>query len=167
MAPASQPQWAGIEQDKFPHDSVASFEHGPVRTEFVDRPHPLLFGRIVWVVGNLFDLVDPTQGRLYVLAMLLLGHHPQLSVRTQARRRNRSNLSVEDCLRHDRYDLLLQNKRHDGKPGKAAAHRSPKQRSLPEDKGQCAESGTSHQRDWAMRDSNPRHPACKAGALTN
>src|SRR5208337_2210688 len=122
MAPASQPQWAGIEQDKFPHDSVASFEHGPMRTEFVDRPHPLLFGRIVWVVGNLLDLVDPTQGRLYVLAVLLLGRHPQLSVRPQTRWRNRSNLFVEDSLRHHRSDFLLLNRKHGGKSAKVAAH---------------------------------------------
>src|ERR1017187_8107646 len=105
MAPACQPQWARVEQNKFPHDSVASLEHGPMRTEFVDRPHPLLFGRIVWVVGNLLNRVDPTQRRLYVLAMLLLGHHPQLSIRPQTRRWNRSNLSIEgsfcEGFRHD------------------------------------------------------------------
>jgi hypothetical protein len=76
MAPAGQPQWAGIEQDEFPHDSVASFEDGPVWTEFVDGPHPFLIGRIIRVVGNLFDRVNPPQGRLDVLAMFLLGHHP-------------------------------------------------------------------------------------------
>src|SRR5689334_7897325 len=119
MATASQPQWAGIEQDKLPHDSIATFEHGPMRTECVDRPHPLLFGRIVWAVGYPFNLVDPTQGRLYVLAVLLLGQNPQLPVRPKARRRNRSNLSVHDALRHDRYDLHSQDRRDDNKRGTA------------------------------------------------
>src|SRR5271157_2334773 len=127
MAPASQPKWAGIEQDKFPHDSVASFEDGPMGPKFVDRPHPLLLGRVVWVVGNLFNRVDPTQSRLDVLAMLLLGHHPQLSVRPQTRRWNRSNLSIEDTLCHDRDGLLCQNRRHDGEPETAAAHHGIKQ----------------------------------------
>src|SRR5208337_5659734 len=95
---ASQSERAGVKKHNLPHDSVEILEQRPMGTQRIDAAHPLLFGRIVWVVGNLFDLVDPTQGRLYVLAMHLLGHHPQLSVRTQARRRNRSNLSVEDCL---------------------------------------------------------------------
>ena len=67
-------------------------------TRRIDAAHPLFLRRIARIVGDLFDFVNPTQSRLDVLAMLLLGHHPQLSVRTQARRRNRSNLSVEDCF---------------------------------------------------------------------
>jgi hypothetical protein len=73
-----------------------------MRAEFVDDPHPLLIGRIVWVIGNVFDRVNPAMGRLDVLAMFLLGHHPRFSVRPQTRRRNGADLSIHSSSFHGR-----------------------------------------------------------------
>ena len=57
-APTGVTKRARIEQYELPHDSVTSLEDWPVRTELVDRPHPLLIRGIVGAVRNLSDLPE-------------------------------------------------------------------------------------------------------------
>ena len=49
------PVGARIKQYKLTHDSVRSLEDRPMRTEFVDRPHPFLVRRIIRAVRDLGD----------------------------------------------------------------------------------------------------------------
>ena len=46
-------EWARIKQDELPHDSVGSLENGPMRSKFVNRPHPFLVRRVIRAVRNL------------------------------------------------------------------------------------------------------------------
>src|SRR5271157_890110 len=77
---ASQSEWAGVKKHNLPHDSVVVLEQRPMGTQRIDAAHPLFLRRIARIVGDLFDFVNPTQCRLDVLAMLLLGHLPQFPV---------------------------------------------------------------------------------------
>ena len=56
-----------------------------MRTEFIDRSHPFLIWRVIRVVGDFRDFMQPTPRRFEAFAPLLIGFLAELPIRSQAR----------------------------------------------------------------------------------
>ena len=112
-----------------------------MRTEFVDRSHPLLIWRIVGTVGDFSDFTKPPPCRLEAFPPLFLRFLAELSIRSQARwwKWPGFNSSAFGFI-NELTSSWCRN-------------------------GWITPLFYSNMQNWAMRDSNPRHPACKGGML--